>query len=209
MGYCFRWNRTKLWLQLKFITDYIFTYDYKSSTLAAHESQVSPYNLRVERSRSWGIGYCRWFRAINVFHLWNFIHASQFVNDLPYWFWGEMGKIMTWWPVHKWLLVCYPLIIMKLYIPSHLLPLSVLLILGSRGQGIGLLVIENGLRTIKLTPCVKDIPCIFKVLKGFLWFFFASLTSPLLVRNWTVIWVFKERLIFLLHSKHSSHITRI
>ena len=131
-------------------------------------------NLGVERSRSLGIGYWKVFRAINVFHLWswNFIHASQFVNDVPYWFWGEKLKIMTWWPVHKWLLVCYPLIIMKLHTPSHLLPLSVLLILGSRGQGIGLLVIENGLRTIELTPCVKDIPCIFIVLKGFLRFVF-------------------------------------
>ena len=114
------------------------------------------------------------------------------------------------WPVHKWLLVCYPFIIMKLHTPSHLLPLSVLLILGPRGQGIGLLVIENGLRAIKLTLCVKDIPCIFKVLKGFCdsFFFLASLTvmtSPLLVRNRTVIYLF----FFQLHSKRSSQIKRI
>ena len=67
-----------------------------------------------------------------------------------------------WRPDHK-----YPLIIMKLHTPTHLFPLSALLILGSRGQGHGILVIGNGLQTIKLDPCVKDISCIFKDQKGF------------------------------------------
>ena len=150
------------------------TYDFKISTLAAHESQVSPYNLGVERSRSWGIGYCRWFRAIkfNVFHLWswNFIHASQFVNDVPYWIWGEKVKIMTRRPVHKWLLVCYPLIIMKLQVTCS--PWVFYWFWDQEVKVLDYWSLKMVSEPLKLTPCVKDIPCIFKVLKGFLRFLF-------------------------------------
>ena len=70
-----------------------------------------------------------------------------------------------WWLDHKLLLVCYPLKTMKLIHkltapPPPPPPLSVLLIWGSRGQGHGILFIWNGIRTIKLAPCVEDIPCI-------------------------------------------------
>ena len=69
---------------------------------------------------------------------------------------------------------------------NSLAPICALLILGSRDQGHEILVIEYGILTITLTPCVKDISCTMYIQKPervLLLVFFASLMSPPFVRN--------------------------
>ena len=163
----------------------------KLHTLTPHESRMSPIDFEVQRSMSWGMVSCIFFRTIPdpVIHLrsWNYLHMlpmSQCALLLILGSKGQShGELMM---ENGFRTITDPVIHLWSWNFMHLLLISqgcALLISGSKGQDHRAAVIENGFRTITdsvihLWPetsntCslwVKDVPLIVFFFLYFIFF---------------------------------------